>query len=160
MPGMEGYAGEFTPEVNQAFYDKMANRIKNQGAADVGNARSEALSRGMAGDPFEAQAVGASRAATGNTLADFDATLGYNVAGLQREERMGVQNRGYQVEDRNFDAAEAEKDRAFRQRMMELGYDQESDREAKSNRRGYQSAITNAGIGLVGKGVGYGMYGR
>ena len=150
--------GEFTPEINEDFYNRLSRRISERGAQDVGRARGEALSRGLTGDPFEASAVGSARSATSNELADLDANLSYNVAGLQRQERLGKEQRGYQVEDRDLGFAESVKNRDFQERMARLGYDQQRDMEALQNRRAYQGAIANAGVGigksLISAGIG------
>lgn len=140
---------EYTPEINEDFYNRLSRRTSERGAQAVGQARSEALARGLEGDPFEASAVGSARAGTSNELADLDANLNYNVAGLRREERLGQQQRGYQVEDRDFRAAQDERQRNFTERLARLGYaaaDQlQSDKEGKEYRRGYQNFIRQEG---------------
>jgi len=104
---------EYTPELDEKFRSAMTKRISDRGVSRAGAARSEALSRGLGGDPYEASSVGLANQGTDQELNAFDAQLGYNVAGLNREERLGTQQRGYQVEDRNFGAAENEKDRSL-----------------------------------------------
>ncbi len=127
----------------------MATRIGDRGAQNVGLARSEALSRGLEGDPYEASAVGRERAATSGQLADLDADIGYKTAGLQREERLTGEGRQYQSGEnersRAFTAAESEKNRNFQERLARLGYDQQRDMEAVGNRREYQRFIRDKG---------------
>lgn len=146
---------EFTPEINEDLYNSLSAKIKSRGVTRAGQARSEALSRGLGGDPYEASAVGLANQGTDSELNSLDSNLAYKVAGLNREERLGEKTRGWNVEDREdnqtFDAEQGEIDRAFREKMGRLGYDQRRDMEALQNRRGYQGALWNAGASIVGK---------
>lgn len=142
-------AFEFTPEITDDFYNKLAKGIENRGAMRQGQARSEALSRGLTGDPFEASATGAARAETDSELTGLGTDLAYNLAGMHRDERLTKEGRDYQ-------SAESEKDRQFREKLARLGYDQSRDMEALQNRRGYQGALWNAGAQLGGKLLGAG----
>jgi hypothetical protein len=100
------YAQEFTPELDDAFLKKLLRPIEERGQQLVGSARSEALARGLTGDPFEASAVGGARRDTSNALADTTANFGYTRAGMQREERLTKQGQ-------DFSSAEAGKARDF-----------------------------------------------
>lgn len=145
---------EFTAEVNEDFYNSLARKIKDRGVTRAGTARSEALSRGLGGDPYEASAVGLANQGTDAELANLDSSLAYNVAGLGREERLSQQSRGWQVEDRNFGAAENEKDRAFRERMARLNQDWMGDQANTENRRSMQAALWQIPLGGAAKGLG------
>ena len=152
---------EFTPEITQNFFNRLAGSIRERGAKRRGLARSEALARGLTGDPFEASSVAAERGRTDVELANLEADLGFRVAGLQREERIGTESR----EDiQSFQAAEAEKDRAFRERLSRLGFAQDLDFDKTRRRREFQGDLTRSGIeagaGLFTRGIGRYFGGR
>ena len=107
---------EFTPEITEDLYKRMAARITRQGDTNVGLAHEEALARGLTGDPYEASLVGAARGSTAGQLADLDADLNFKVAGLGREERM-------RKEDWAHSDEQAALDRSFQERLAERGYD-------------------------------------
>lgn len=94
----ESSSGEFTPELNQKFYESLAGGIRRRGNEGIGTARSGALARGLTGDPYEGSAVGAVEAGTNQELGELDAGLAYKAAGLNREERLQNQ---YRTEDFN-----------------------------------------------------------
>lgn len=141
---------EFTPEINQDFYDRMASRISKRGETQAGQARSEALSRGLGGDPYEASAVGLARQGTQQELGDFDADLGYRMAGLQREERLTGEDRAYQDKRSEQDFLNRKELAQFGSQLEDQSYGR---REALQNRRGYQGALWNLGAGLAAKGL-------
>ena len=145
---------EFTDELNDNFRNTMMKRISDRGISRAGSARSEALSRGLGGDPYESSAVGLANQGTDQELNEFDAKLGYNVAGLKRDERLGKQNRGYQVEDRDFAAEEAKKDRDFRETMAWRNQGWQNDRDSTANRRAQQGAMWSTGASLAGTALG------
>lgn len=145
---------EFTPELNEDLYNKMARKISQNGAADVGNARGEALSRGLTGDPFEASAVGEARNNTTNQLNDLYTGMNYDVAGKAREERLMGQTRGYQVEDRNFSAAESDKNRALQERLARLGYAFNADQATTSFSRSFDMLPYQFAAGAGGRIIG------
>lgn len=142
---------EFTPEVNQDFYNTLSRRISERGAVQSGQARSEALSRGLGGDPYEAAAVGSARQGTANELNSLDSSLAYNVAGLNRDERITNFNR---EDTQAFQAGESEKDRAFRERMATLQNGWAGDAANTENRRGMQAALWQIPLGGAAKGFG------
>jgi len=115
---------EFTPELSEELLAGLRRGVEKRGARQVGLARGEALERGLTGDPFEAAAVGGARAETGRELSDLASQFAYRRAGLQREERMIGEQRGYQTGEREarqeFVSAEAEKDRALRERIAQM----------------------------------------
>ena len=147
------YAGEYTPEVTEDFYNRLAQRIQKRGGQDVGLARSEALSRGLQGDPYEGSAVGAARRGAGEQLGDLESSLAYNVAGLQREERLGKEGQAYE-------SAESEKSRAFQERMAKMYQAYEADQANTQYRRSYQSALWQAPLNLLTLGMGSYLGGR
>ena len=145
---------EFTPEVNEDFYNRLAGKISAKAGEQRGTRRGEALSRNITGDPWEGSAVGQIDAAEQGGLADLGANMAYTTAGMNREERLGEQSRGYQVEDRNFSAAEAEKMRAFQEKMAKQGYDWRSGEASAENRRNQQSALWQMPFQLGGMALG------
>lgn len=104
------YAGEYTPEITTNYLANLQKPIEERGIQNVGRARGEALRRGLTGDPFESLRVGTAINNTSNELTNANNNLAYNVAGLQREERM--------IGEKNaFESAEAEKQRKFQEQM-------------------------------------------
>lgn len=136
---------EFTPEINEDFYNKLARGIQDQGARNVGTARSEALSRGLSGDAFEASAVGTARNNTSNQINDLNSGMNFELAGLQRDERLRGQSRDWQVQDRDFSANESEKNRALQERLARLGYSFQSDMANTQRRWNQQDFLPNLG---------------
>lgn len=155
MPSMPQ---EYTPEMTEDFYNKLARPLEERTAANVGKARSEALSRGLEGDPFEASAVGAARTAGTNALSDLWANIGMQGAGMAREERMTGEGRDWQGGQaqlgREFQSTENEKLRAFQQQMAEL--DRANQRRiAEENSSGWGDVLgTAAGMFTGGLGAG------
>lgn len=137
-------AFEYTPEITQDYLKQLQRPIQQQGAVDVGRARGEALRRGMAGDPFEALRVGAAQNTMNTNLANTNANLNFQVAGLQREERMGTENFN---RESAFRSAESEKDRAFQQRMIqqqqEYAKQLENARRHAANRAFFPNLVSN-----------------
>ncbi|MCK5236574.1 MAG: hypothetical protein KAR06_06270 [Deltaproteobacteria bacterium] len=148
---------EFTPEINEDFYQKLARPIKRRTAANVAGARGAALSRGLEGDSYERGAVSAAQESGDAQLSDLFADIQYRGAGLEREERLTGEGRQFQTGEREagqeFESAEGEKLRAFQERMGKLGYDRTRDLEALQNRRDYQGAIWSGGAKLALGGV-------
>jgi hypothetical protein len=107
---MAAYAGEYTPEVTQNYLKSLQQPIQQQGAVDVGQARGEALRRGMAGDPFEALRVGAAQNTMNTNMANTNANLAFNVAGQAQQERVGKENLQSQ---QTFQDTEQQKQNAF-----------------------------------------------
>lgn len=151
---MANYAGEFTPEITQNYLQNLQRPIQQQGAVDIGKARGEALRRGMAGDPFEALRVGAAQNTMNTNMSNTNANLGFQVAGVAQQERMGNENRASQ---QAFSAAESEKDRVFQERMavQQRNYEQAMQRARdRMQRRGFwpntigNIASTAAGFGV------------
>lgn len=138
---------EFTNEINEDFYQNLSKRIQGRGNVAVGQARGEALSRGLEGDPFEAQVVGAARSGTANELSDLDANIAYNVAGLGREERLIGEGRKYESE-------EAQKNRNAQFELARLGREFGADQANTANRRSMQAALWQIPAGLGGAALG------
>ena len=146
-------AQEYTPEITEDFYKNLAGRIQKRGEQDVGLARSESLARGLQGDPYEASAVGEARRGTSEELSDLESNLAWNVAGLGREERL-------LGEGRQYESAEAEKERGFKERMAKLYNDWENDQANTGYRRSYQSALWQAPLNLLTLGLASKLGGR
>ena len=132
---------EFTPELSEDLYNTLSKRISARGESSAGRARSEALSRGLGGDPYEASAVGLARQGTQDELGALESGMAFDIAGLGRQERLGHEARGYQVEDRDLGFKEAAKDRDFRERMAKMGMDWQGDQANTANRRSQQAAL-------------------
>lgn len=149
---------EYTPELTEEFYKRLARPIREETRTGVGQARSEALARGMEGDPFEAIGMGAARTGGATQLADLYAGLGMRGAGMQREERLTGEEREYRTGEREagqeFQSAEAEKLRAFQERMAQLGYAQWREKEALGTRREYQALPWRTLSSAAGYGAG------
>lgn len=141
---------EFGPELSEDYLKNLYQDIEATGAQREGQAKSEAIARGMAGDPTEGSLVGRARGETDRAKLGAKSDFFYNLAGMQRGERLGREQRGYNVEDRDFAAGEAEKDRSFRERMTMLGY----DRDDKARKGGLMGSLIGAGGSLLGTALG------
>ena len=141
---------EFGPELSEDYLKNLYQDIEATGAQREGQAKSEAIARGMAGDPTEGSLVGRARGETDRAKLGAKSDFFYNLAGMQRGERLGREQRGYNVEDRDFAAGEAEKDRSFRERMTMLGY----DRDDKARKGNLMSTLVGAGGSLLGTALG------
>lgn len=159
---------EYTPELTQAFYKKMARPIKQRGAQMVGKARGEMLARGMEGDPMEGLMTAGARAGTSQELADLYTGMGMQGAGMRREERLGETQRGWQTGERvggqewetgervggqEWRSAEGEKSRAFNERMARIQHERMQDMAKTAQRRKYQEALWTGGAGLAAGGL-------
>jgi len=143
-------AFEYTPEITQDYLDRLNKPILQRGTQLVGQARGEALRRGLEGDPFEALRVGEAQTQTTNALADTNANLRYGVAGMQREERMGTENFNRETA---FKSAESEKDRAFQERMtiMQQNYQAALQRaQERAQRRSFWPNLIGNTVSTVG----------
>lgn len=144
---------EYTPEINADYLKSIQRPVIQQGNVAVGQARGEALRRGLEGDPFEALRVGGAVNNTNNRLTDMNADLAYKTAGLQRDERMGLENFNRTTA---FQSAEAEKDRQFKERMavQERAY-QDAVRRAqeRAQRRSFWPNLISSTVS-----TGAGMY--
>jgi len=145
---------EFTPEINQAFLDKLKRPIKRRGVMDVGAARRESRARGLTGDPYESSAVGLAKLGTQEQLSDVESTMAYNLAGLGRQERLTGEGRQYQTGEREagqqWRTGEAGLDRSLQERMAKYGYDWREKMMREQEEGGLFSDIG----GLVGTGLG------
>lgn len=94
------YAQEYTPELDEQFLNRLLGKATAGGRARVGEARANALERGLSGDPYEASAVGRANASTDSILADLMSNFAFQKAGLQREERMIGEGREYGTSER------------------------------------------------------------
>ena len=150
---------EFNSDINADFYNRLASGIQKQGGYDVGQARSEALARGLTGDPFEASLTGMARANTSNKLADMGADMDYRLAGMNREERMLGEGRQYQTAERlgqqQWQSGESAAMRSFNERMARQQNDWASDAASTANRRSTQSALWQLPIQLGATAAGY-----
>lgn len=133
---------EYSPEITEDFYNKLARPIAQRGAERQGQARSEALARGLTGDPIEGSLVGAARAQTDTDLNDLNANVNFDLAGKAREERLTK-------EGQQFSAGESALDRSLQERLTRLGYEmqgnfQQNEMNAKKRALPYELA---AGVG-------------
>ena len=145
------YGGEYTPEITQDYLKTLQTPILAQGAQDVGRARGEALRRGMAGDPFEALRVGAAQRTMNTNLSNANANLGFQVAGVAQQERVGVENR---EDAQTFQSVEREKQNAFSERMAQIQRDWEAQMQRAKERAEKRSFWPNLLSGVVSTGAG------
>lgn len=136
---------EYTPEITEDFIRRQSRGIQRDTAADVGTARREAIAGGYAADPAGTSAVGLARARGREREANFRSDVGFQVAGLQRADRLIGEQQAYGTSERlgsqSWQSGESAKDREQRERLMVLGYKQDRDMEALGNRRDYQSGL-------------------
>jgi len=143
---------EYTPEINADYLKALQRPIIQQGAVNVGKARGEALRRGLEGDPYEALRVGGAVNNTANSLADTNANLAFQTAGVAQQERYGKEQLASQ---QNFSAAENEKTRAFTERMkiMEQNYQAAMARASeRAQRRSFWPNLIG-GVAATGAGI-------
>ena len=153
------YPKEYTPELRQSFYESLARPVREQEALNVGRARSEALSRGLEGDPFEAASVGAARTAATNALSDLWSGISMQGAGMARQERLTGEARQYETAEtekaRAYQTSENEKLRAFQAQMAEL--DRANQRRIARGSRGGLGDIAGLAAGYFTGGLGAGL---
>lgn len=152
------YPREYTPELQQQFYESMARPIEQRTAAGVGRKRGEALSRGLEGDPWETSAVGGVETAGTSALADLWSNISMQGAGMAREERMTGEGRQWQAGQaqigREWQSAEDVKRQAFAERMAEL--DRANQRRMKRDEGGGWGDIAGMAAGYFTGGLGAG----
>ncbi len=145
---------EYTAEINEAFYQKLARPIKAAGATDLGQMRGSAVERGITGDMWEGAAEAGIRNNTANKLSDLNADMGFNIAGLQRDERLTKENRAFTTSERtasqDWNSGEAAKGRTFQEYMAQLGY----GNDEKNRSQQEESGLIGALGGIVGNAVG------
>lgn len=111
------YASEFTPELDEQYLRRLLAPTEKRGEQFRQRRFSEALGRGLQGDPFESSAVGGADQATLEALANLEADFNFQRAGLTREERLIGEGREFQSgeaeKQRGFQASEAAKDRSL-----------------------------------------------
>ena len=178
------YPKEFTPEMTEDFYKSLARPIEERTNLNVGRARSEALARGMEGDPFESLGVASARNAGADALGDLWSGISMQGAGMAREERMRnleredvqafgaeqtglgrewqsgesqkgrVWQSGESQKGRVWQSAENVENKRFQERMAQRAYDDARSMERLQNRRAYQTEIWNTGADLLRGAIG------
>jgi len=155
MPSMPQ---EYTPEMNKNFFESLARPIEERTNLNVGKARSEALARGMEGDPMEALGVASARNQGAQQLGDLWSGISMQGADRAREERM----RNTEREDTQAFGAEQSKlgrdwqsgeniaGRNFQEKMTQTNYDNAVGMNRRENRNAYQSELWGAGGKLAG----------
>ena len=149
---------EYSPELDAAMLEKLKRGTYQDEDRAVGLARSESQARGGewgVGGALESSGVNAARTGGINARSDIDTNFAFNLAGLGREERLGKEARGYQVEDRTFNAGEAEKERSLREKLAILGYDSDRMNAKYAADAGLEGQVwgglgTAVGMGLGG----------
>lgn len=149
---------EYTPELSKSFLDSITGGIDEQGRVDEGRAASEAASRGLDEQgAYVGSAVGQVRAGVARDKTSAIGAFNMDVAGKTREERLTKQNRGWSVEDRDFGAVEAQKNRDFQEHLAQLGY-QYGDASARRDKiYGEQGMVEGAAMKLGSSAINTGM---
>jgi len=141
------YAPEYTPELSKSYLDSITGDIDDLGRIDEGRASAEAASRGLLDQgAFMGSATGRVRQGVAREKSRNIGAFNLNVAEARRGERLGEKSRGWNVEDRNFGAAEAEKSRAFNREMAHLGYQFDDASSRRDMFRAQQGAVMGSGI--------------
>lgn len=112
---MATLAPEFTPELTESFLKGRLDDIGKQESIQEGQATSEAASRGLAGQAYEASLVGSARAGAASERDRAIGAFNYDVANLNRQERLTK-------EERDYSTTESQKERDFQSSMAEKGY--------------------------------------
>ena len=149
------YSMEMTPEVGQEYLASRLREIGLEGRQAAGQATAGAMARGLGGQAAYGSQMGQVQegisAQREKTLGDY----AYNVAGLQRQERLTDEERAYQ-------SSEKEKDRAMQEKLAQMGYAWQSG-EGEAQRgygkvQGQQGAVVGALTGLASMGLGAGIF--
>jgi len=149
------YAPEYTPELSKSYLDSITGDIDDLGRIDEGRASAEAASRGLLDQgAFMGSATGRVRQGVAREKSRNIGAFNLNVAEARRGERLGEKSRGWNVEDRNFGAAEAEKSRAFQKQMAEIGYQFEKDQADKAGKFSWGGFASGVAGKAIGAGVG------
>jgi hypothetical protein len=118
------YATEYTPELGQDYLAGRLGDIDKEEASQEGRAVSQASARGLSGQAAMgimqqgARQWGAEQ--KNKTIADFN----LDVAGKQREERLHSEWTG---EAEAYQSSEAQKDRDLREKIANMGYNQQAN---------------------------------
>ncbi len=151
----EKYAPEFeTPELSRSYLDSLLGGIDDQSRVDEGRALAEQAARGTLGQQTADSAVGAVRAGVARDKSRTIGEFNLGVADRRREERLGEKGRGWNVEDRNFGAAEAEKSRAFQEKMAQLGYMYGDASARRDSNMDFGGFLTGIAAPIAAAGVG------
>ena len=114
---MPAYAQEFTPELDEAFLQRLKQPIAQRGEMRRGAATRGALERGLESDPYGASARGLADAETDSEMGDLESDFGYRLAGMKREERLLGEDRDWRTSERlaieGNERAERDKDRWY-----------------------------------------------
>lgn len=151
------YAREYTPELSQDYLAGELADIEDLYRQEEGRATAEAGARGLLGQQQGDAMVGQVRAAKVRGLSDAIRNFNLNVAGLRREERLTSENRDFTREGWQFESSEAEKNRAFQEKLAQMGYAYGDASARRDYLYGQRGAIQGAGIQigtqLLGKGL-------
>lgn len=142
----EPYAREFTPEMTREFLSGQLADISDIYRAEEGRATAEAGARGLLGTQQGDAMVGQTRTARARGLSDAIVNFNMGVAGLKREERLGAEGRDFTREGWRFEAGEAEKDRAFQEKLANMGYKYGDAAARRDMIYGQQGAVMGAGL--------------
>lgn len=146
---MADYAGEFTPELNNAVIEQLKKKILEKQAQDIASAQGMALTRGLAGSGYEGNRTGQAVRAGTDSLATALTNLAVENATRLREERLIGEQRKYEAEQasiqREYEALEGAKARAWQTGESEKLRAAE-ERQGELNRR-YE--LLGAGVGGV-----------
>ena len=153
---------EYTPEMNKDFFESLARPIEERTNLNVGKARSEALARGMEGDPFESLGVASARNQGAQQLGDLWSGISMRGADRAREERMTNLNRedtqAFSAEQaqfgRDWQSGENAENKRFQERMAQINYDNDVAMNRRENRNAYQSELWNAAAGVARGAIG------
>ncbi len=112
---------EYTPELNEDFLERLLRPVKEAGSRRAAATRASFRDRGFGGDFAEFAGGELEDIETAHKVADLSADFNYNVAGLDREERLTREGRDFSVLDREdrqaFDADQRQRDREFQKWM-------------------------------------------
>lgn len=136
----------FSQDLVDQYRKNLDRPIEEQGAQDVGKARSEALARGLSGDPFESSLTGAARQGTQAQLAGVNSDLAWKMAGLTHGDAQ--QQKGW-----DFQAGQNDQDRALSRERMQM----ERDQANAAEQGGLFSGLGSIAGGILGGPIGAGI---
>ena len=140
---------EFGQDMTQDYLASQLNPIETEEQDRIGQARAQGAARGLEGQAqagaMESGARDWAGTAKNKTISDFNMSL----AGMNRDERLRNQGEQWHLQDQAYQSSEAEKDRAFREKLMERGFDQEANMGRAQFIRGQQNMVGSAGLSAI-----------
>lgn len=153
-------ANEYTPELNDAVYQAILRKLKEEQEQQLAQASGEAMRRGISGSNYEARRQGDANRAYQTSSADALVSLNVENAGRLREERLRKEEQeftaGRDTAQRQWQELENNKQRAFERGNLELAQQFEMQQrdidrawQEKQASRQQRADLISTGLGSV-----------